>query len=110
MDLLFSRYASPFDLMKLYINNGRFGEFVSNVIRLEKERKEEKEDRDGEWMLWTMYTRLYPYYTEQTYVDWKAGLKIDTTRDGSSGASSTKSDADLTEDDIRNIIDGLFPE
>lgn len=41
MDLLYSRYASPDRFMKTYIDQGRFGEFVANIIEMDMERKKE---------------------------------------------------------------------
>ena len=42
MDLLYSRYASPNEFMNLYIEQGRFGEFVWNIVNLENTRRKEQ--------------------------------------------------------------------
>lgn len=102
MDLLFSRYASPLDLINTYIDNGRFGEFVTNTLELENKRRAEKLKDDENWRLWMMYTRLYPVFTESTFPEWKAGLKTVPENQGGGG------DADLTEEGIQNIMDSLF--
>ena len=52
MDLLFSRYASPLDFMKLYINQGRFGEFVEGIIGLENKRRKENNEKENDDKLW----------------------------------------------------------
>ena len=108
MDLLFSRYASPLDLINTYIDNGRFGEFVTNTLELENERRKEKLKHDDDWMLWMMYTRLYPVFTEKTFPEWKARLK--TLPENKGGRNHGCSDADMTKEDIQNIMDSLFPE
>lgn len=107
MDLLFSKYASPLDLINTYIDNGRFGEFVTKFLELENERRREKQEHDEDWQLWVMYTRLYPTYTQDTFIKWKAGLQtVPEKQAGSSRGGS--SDADLTEEDIQNIINNVF--
>lgn len=105
MDLLFSRYASPLDLINTYISSGRFGEFVTNFLELENERIKEKHERDENWRLWIMYTRLYPAYTQDTFQKWRAGLITESEKQVTSGCS----DADLTEEDIQDIINSVFP-
>ena len=40
MDLLFSKYASPFILLDQMISCGRFFEFIVEFINMENERKE----------------------------------------------------------------------
>ena len=52
MDLLYSRYASPSEFMGLYIEQGRFGEFVSNIVNLENKRKKEEVEAESDRMLW----------------------------------------------------------
>lgn len=107
MDLLFSRYASPLDLISTYINSGRFGEFVTNFLELENERRREKQKHDEDWQLWVMYTRLYPTYTQDTFPKWKAGLQTEPEK-RAGGSRGGCSDADLTEESIQNIINSVF--
>ena len=45
MDLMYSRYADPMGLMRLYINQERFGELVENVLHMEQERKRQKKNK-----------------------------------------------------------------
>lgn len=72
MDLLFSRYASPMEFMKLYIDNGRFGEFVAEVLAMDKKRKDEEAEKENDNKLWTAY--LLGGNKEQTFNEWKASL------------------------------------
>ena len=41
MDLLFSRYASPFFIITGYIHTGRFFEFITEFINLVNEEKDD---------------------------------------------------------------------
>ena len=72
MDLLFSRYASPMEFMKIYINNGRFGEFVTEILAMDAKRKEEEAKKEDDNKLWTAY--LLSGAKGQTFTEWKAGL------------------------------------
>lgn len=72
MDLLFSRYASPMEFMRIYIENGRFGEFVAEVLAMDKKRKDEEAEKENDNKLWTAY--LLGGNKEQTFNEWKAGL------------------------------------
>jgi hypothetical protein len=72
MDLLFSRYASPMEFMKMYIDQGRFGEFVTEILAMDAKRREEKTKKENDDKLWTAY--LLCGDREQTFNEWKAGL------------------------------------
>ena len=71
MDLLFSRYASPLDFMKLYINQGQFGEFVEGIISLENKRRKEEKEKEEDDKLWQAYIRSM---SEKSFIDWKAEM------------------------------------
>lgn len=102
MDLLYSRYANPMELLGSYINRGRFGEFVSSFIEGEYERRKEEIEKDDELKLWIMYCHSY---SDMSYSDWKkAVLGVD-----SKGKKISK-DADLTDEGIQDIIADIFPE
>lgn len=73
MDLLFSKYASPFLLLEQMILVGRFSEFVREVIYLDNERK-----------LWELYLAAVsnPYAETGSFEDFKNERvkKIDNTK------------------------------
>lgn len=71
MDLLFSRYASPMDFMMLYIEQGRFGEFVTEIVAMDNERKRETEEKEADDKLWQIYIRSS---TEKSFQNWKKEL------------------------------------
>lgn len=104
MDLLYSKYSNPLDLISMYINRGRFGEFVESIIKAENDRIQEEAEKDNDWKLWTMYTQLLAAgHTEnESFLDWKERVCKPT-------ANTTKpSDADLTEAGMKSILDRLF--
>lgn len=100
MDLLYSRYSNPLDLMRLYINQGRFGEFVTGFIEGENKRRTEEIERDTDMKLWIAYIHSE---SKETYSDWKK-------RHIDSGKKSAKTGADnnLDDDGIKAIMANLF--
>ncbi len=124
MDLLYSKYANPMDLMNSYINRGRFGEFVSNVLEAEYERRKEQAEKDDDMKLWIMYVHTP---VEESFYDWKKRvLKIAENKKsravrrvghnpyqrqyatGSLGCQEYFGDHDLDDESITKIIDDLF--
>lgn len=101
MDLLYSRYSSPMDLVGRYINQRRFGAFVKGFLEAEYERRKQEAERDNEWKLWMAYIHSY---SDKPYDEWKKQIfQQSTTKAG-------KSDADLTDEGIQSIIDSLFTD
>lgn len=72
MDLLFSRYASPLELMRLYIDSGRFGEFVNEILGLEEKRRQDRVQKEEDDKLWLAYIFSG---SDISYNDWKCTLK-----------------------------------
>ncbi len=89
------------DLIGMYINRGRFGEFVTSVIESEYERRKTEAEKDNEWKLWTMYIHSM---AEESFNDWKERILKSV---GNTGGRN--SDDDLTEEGIQAILDKLFP-
>lgn len=100
MDLLYSRYSNPMDLVKMYINQGRFGTFVQSFLDAEYERRKQETEKENEMKLWIAYIHSY---SDKSYDDWKKQI----FRHGSTTPTG-KSDADLNEDGIKAIFDDLF--
>ena len=101
MDMLYRAYSNPLDLMNMYINQGRFGKFVSGFLEAEYERRKEADEKDFDWKLWMMYINSM---TDKSYGEWKD----DVLKDTSDRTRKTKDD-DLTDDGIKTIMDKLFP-
>jgi hypothetical protein len=102
MDLLYSRYSNPMDLMERYIKQRRFGEFVQGFLKAEYERKKQEAEKEQEWMLWVAYVHSY---SDKSFSEWKKTVikpESTTRRRGS--------DASMTEKDVQSIMDGLFKQ
>lgn len=99
MDLLYSRYASPMDLMNLYLDQGRFGELVENIIELENKRKQEEAEKENDKKLWSLYVHSME---SGSFNDWKAKV-LEESRQKSKGG-----DANMTDDDVVNILNDVF--
>lgn len=94
------------DLIKLYINRGRFGRFVESVVEEENARKQEQADREENWKLWVMYVSLISNgLTDESFNDWKKRVCRPTNAD----TTKRSGDENLTDDGIKVIIDKLFP-
>lgn len=72
MDLLYSRYSSPLELVRLYIDQGRFGELVTEILKMNAEQKREKAEKEDEQRLWELYLHSM---SDQSFNDWKRNIK-----------------------------------
>lgn len=103
MDLLYSRYSNPMEFMRLYIDQGRFGEFVTEIITQENKRRKEQEEKESDERLWAAYIHSY---SDKSFVEWKSEiLRPVRQTNGSTG----KRDDDMTKTDIDNLLNRLFP-
>ena len=105
MDLLFSRYASPLDFMKLYIEQGRFGEFVEGIVSLENKRKKEKQEKEDDDKLWQAYIRSM---SEKSFADWKKELKQESRKQPETLSMTNERVADVKEH-ARGILKSFSP-
>ena len=100
MDLLYSRYSNPMDLMYHYMDQGRFGEFVTNIIELEQERKQEEIKKLEEQKLWSLYIHSM---SEDSFNTWKKKV-LQPAKPGHTR------DEDMTDKDIMNVVDRFLPQ
>ncbi len=101
MDMLYRAYSNPLDLMNLYINQGRFGKFVSGFLDAEYERRKAEAEKDDNWKLWVMYCHSF---SDKSFNEWKRdALKT------ASNTSKKSKDYDLTNDGIKSIYNKFFP-
>lgn len=103
MDLLYSRYSNPMEFMRLYIDQGRFGEFVTEIITQENKRRKEQAEKEDDERLWTAYVHSY---SDKSFIEWKSEL-LRPVRQTKSGTG--KRDEDMTKDDIDKLLNRLFP-
>ncbi len=104
MELLYSKYSSPMDLMKMYINQGRLGAFVQAIVKAENERRRAEAEKENDMMLWIAYVHSY---SDLSFNDWKKNI---CRADSGSTTHKKNSDHDLTDEGIMNIVNRLFPE
>lgn len=69
--MLYSRYANPSELMRLYIEQGRFGELVNDIIVSENKRRSDASKEMEEKTLWEYW--LHRVY-EMSYQDYRNTL------------------------------------
>ena len=105
MDLLFSRYASPLDFMKLYIEQGRFGEFVEGIVSLENKRKKEEKEKEDDDKLWQAYIRSM---SEKSFIDWKKELRQESNKQPETLSMTNERVADVKEQ-ARGILKNFSP-
>ncbi len=103
MDLLHSRYADPDRFMNTYIAQGRFGEFVTNMLEMDARRKQEAAKKSEDDRLWLAYILSM---TDKSYYDWKAGLL-----QGKGQASYAMTDRQVRDvrKQARGILDRISP-
>lgn len=102
MDMLYRAYSNPLDLMNMYINQGRFGKFVTGFLEAEYERRKAEFEKDEERKLWIMYAHSY---SEKSFNEWKS----EVIKNAKTNTQKTNKDDELTDDDIQSIVNGLFP-
>jgi len=66
--MLFQKYACPIEFMKIYIEQGRFGEWVSEIISIDRQKKKEKAEKENEQKLWELYLHSFP---DKSFNEWK---------------------------------------
>ena len=99
--MLYTRYNDPMDLMNRYINQGRFGKFVTGFLEAEYERRKAEAEKDLEWKLWMMYINSM---TDMSFGEWK-----ESVQKNASDKTRRNKDDDLTDDGINAIVNKLFP-
>lgn len=95
MDLLYQRYANPFELMDQMILCGRFSEFVSEFIKIKNQETEEES-------MWEYY--LHHPFIEISFEEFKRRLGIGADE------PQAKSNLEATVRESMNILDGFVPE
>lgn len=95
MDLLYKRYANPFELLDQMILCGRFSEFVSEFIKLKNQETEEES-------LWEYYLH-YPFI-DMSFEDFKRQLEIGNDE------PQAKPNLETTVRQSMNILGGFVPD
>ena len=100
MDLLYTRYANPMELVALYIDRGRFGTFVEQLVQADYQSKCEAAEKENDWKLWMMFINSA---SGETFSQWKQRV-CPSAKEPSRGH-----DEDLTDADKERIVKKLFP-
>lgn len=103
MDLLYSRYASPVQFMNAYINQGRFGEFVSEIFEMDFKRKQEEARKEEDNKLWIAYLLSA---SGQSFNEWRKGLKQEKEP---VSYSMTDEETDAVKQQARGILSRFSP-
>lgn len=94
-------------LIRLYIDQGRFGEFVSEIIRLDYERKKEEAEEKNDNRLWQMYLNNSMTMQEpMSFEDWKVGV-TQNARNQPKNHKMTNEQVKDTVEHSRNILKGF---
>ena len=59
------------EFMRLYIEQGRFGEFVTEILKMDSKRKQEAAKEKDDDRLWEAYIRSM---SEKSFSEWKKDL------------------------------------
>lgn len=95
----------------MYINRGRFGEFVKNLLESEYQRKKEEAEKDDDMKLWIMYVHNHTVSSlaglpfNESFNEWKKRVCVPAD-----AKQRKNSDAELTDDGIHSILTKLFPD
>ena len=102
MDLLYTKYANPMDFIHLYIKQGRFGEFVSNILEIDYKRKQEEAEKENDRELWEFY--LHKVY-DKSFKDFKESLR----NSNSEVLGMTDKEVEETKQHVSDILKRFAP-
>ena len=107
MDLLYSRYSNPLEFMRLYIEQGRFGEFVTEILKMDQKRKTEAAKKEDEQKLWEIYLHSM---ADKSFNDWKKYI-LSSTAGSQKPAYLAMDDAQVenTKQQARDILHRFSP-
>lgn len=100
--MLCRAYSNPFDLMNLYIKQGRFGKFVEEFIKLENERTKEEREKETDNRLWIAYLLNGEKESYQAFKSRVMGNNAE------SNGATVSGDENLDDKGIQSILDSLF--
>lgn len=104
MDLLYKKYSNPLEFMNLYINQGRFGEFVENIITQDRKQKQEAIKKENEDRMWEAYIHSY---SDKSFNDWKNSLTTSSEKESAKSLSMTADEVNDVKNKSRNILKGF---
>jgi hypothetical protein len=102
MDLLYSKYSNPLEFMRLYIGQGRFGEFVENILLIENKKRKEEAEKENEDKMFELYVHSY---SDKSFNDWKKEAL--STPSEKKSLSMTDYEVEEAKNRSRNILKGF---
>lgn len=94
------------ELVKMYINQGRFGEFVNRIIDLENQRRKEEAEKEDDNRLWIAYVHSM---SDKSFVEWRNGLEQQQKKRPTS-LSMTKEEVEEAKQQARGILKRFSPK
>lgn len=95
------------EFMKAYIDQGRFGEFVNEILEMEAKRKEEKEEKEEDDRLWIAYVHSM---ADVSFGEWKRNLfERNETESEPATLSMTNEQVEETMQNARGILKRFSP-
>lgn len=96
------------EFMKSYMEQGRFGEFVTNILDMDAKRREEKEEKEEDDRLWLAYIHSM---ADMPFGEWKRNLfnKAETEKKPAS-LSMTNEQVEATKQNARGILKSFSPQ
>lgn len=82
------------------MEQGRFGEFVYEIISSEYKRRKDEAKKENDRKMWELYLHSY---SDKSFDGWKEEVEQNTKN-----KTVGKRDAELTNDDVDKIIKNLF--
>lgn len=105
------------ELIRVYIDQGRFGEFVSEVIRMDTERRQEEAEKEQDNDLWIAYLlemqteRIFGNPQRISFNDWKETIVMrqQSGNDEPETLEMTNEQVDAIKNKARGILAGFSP-
>ena len=94
------------ELMHIYIENGRFGEFVTEIIDMENKRRNEETEKEDDNKLWLAYILSM---SNKPFNEWKKELSQKEKEEHVSYAM-TKEQVESEKQNARGILRRFSPK
>lgn len=104
MDMLYSRYSNPLEFMGIYINSGRFGEWVSEILDLDYQRKKEEAKKEDDAKMWDLYIHSM---SDKSFIEWKREVLGDSVQGNAQNGAASDFSVEKTIENSRAILRGL---
>lgn len=94
------------EFMRLYIEQGRFDEFVEGILELDSKRKREEAKKEEEHKLWTMYIHSM---SDKSFIEWKKEVLVNSKKKEPESYSMTNEQVEAEKQHAREILKKISP-